>query len=174
MNYILMMQCRCERKPWPGPWQNICTASGWRQKCHCPLWEMSMSRLRKYFKRNHWWILHELMEEEYFHVLSNELRGSWSSQSASVVVGAVLRAIIRPRVGSVSIGSIGVTLLLFLRVVWHEVLHVHGILLLLVSPDAHRRQAEEDGGDEGETNTDPGDKVGPVILELSVLLQSLE
>ena len=65
-------------------------------------------------------------------------------------------------------------MLLFLRVVWHEVLHVHGILLLLVSPDAHRRQAEEDGGDEGETDTNPGDKVGPVILELSVLLQSLE
>ena len=64
--------------------------------------------------------------------------------------------------------------MLLLVVDWHQVLHVHGVLLLLVGPDAHGGQAEQDGGNKSKTNTNPGDNVAPVILELSSLLQVLK
>jgi len=80
--------------------------------------------------------------------------------NSSVVVRSVLRSIVGPRVGSVSIRSrVSVSSLLLLVVDRHEVLHVHGVLPLLVRPDADRRQAEQDGGDEGEADSDPGDDV---------------
>ena len=56
----------------------------------------------------------------------------------------------------------------------HEVLHVHGVLPLLVGADADGGQAEQDGGDQGETDTDPGHDVAPVVLELRVVLQGLK
>ena len=63
---------------------------------------------------------------------------------------------------------------MLLVVDWHQVLHVHRVLPLLVRPDADRREAEQDGGDQGEADTDPGNNVGPVVLELSVVFEILE
>ena len=59
-----------------------------------------------------------------------------------VVVGPVLAPVVRPRVGSIAVRSVGVLLLLVVD--RHEVLHVHGVLPLLVGPDADGRQAEQD------------------------------
>jgi hypothetical protein len=56
------------------------------------------------------------------------------------LVGAVLRAVVGAGVGGVAVGTVG---LLLLVVDWHEVLHVHGLLPLLVSADAHRCQAKK-------------------------------
>jgi len=53
----------------------------------------------------------------------------------------------------------------------HQVLHVHRVLALLVRPDAHGGQAEQDGGDEGEADPDPGDDVAPLVLERCVISQ---
>ena len=95
--------------------------------------------------------------------------------NSSVVVGSVLRSIVGPGVGGVSIRSrVSVSSLLLLVVDRHEVLHVHRVLPLLVRPDADRRQAEQDGGDQGEPNSDPGHDVAPVILKLGVTLQILK
>ena len=55
------------------------------------------------------------------------------------LVGAVLRAVVGAGVGGIAVGTVG---LLLLVVDWHEVLHVHGLLPLLVSADAHRCQAK--------------------------------
>ena len=123
-----------------------------------------------------------LSEDEFedFYILSNNMSVGWCELLSCfdfvivmclVVVGSVLRSIVRSRVGGVTIGTVGVLLLVVDR---HQVLHVHGVLLLLVGPDAHSRQAEEDGGNEGQTNSNPGDNVAPVILELSGLLQILK
>ena len=54
---------------------------------------------------------------------------------------------------------------------WHQVLHVHRVLPLLVRPDADGGQAEQDGGDEGKAHSDPGHDVAPLVLELCVLKQ---
>ena len=53
----------------------------------------------------------------------------------------------------------------------HQVLHVHRVLALLVRPDAHGGQAEQDGGDQGKADSDPGDDVAPLVLERCVLKQ---
>ena len=93
----------------------------------------------------------------------------------SVVVGPVLRAIVGSGVGGISIGSrVPIPALLLLVVDGHEVLHVHGVLPLLVCPNADRGKAEQDRGDQGEADSDPGNDVAPVILELSVSLQVLK
>ena len=94
---------------------------------------------------------------------------------SSVVVRSVLRSIVGPGVGGVSIGSrVSVSSLLLLVIHRHEVLHVHRVLPLLVRPDADRRQAEQDRGDQGKANSDPGHDVAPVILKLGVTLQILQ
>ena len=89
-----------------------------------------------------------------------------------VVVGPVLAPVVRPRVGSIAVRSVGILLLLVVD--RHKVLHVHGVLPLLVGADADGGQAEQDGGDEGEPDTDPGHDVAPVVLELRVVLQGLK
>lgn len=89
-----------------------------------------------------------------------------------IVVRAVLRSVVRPGVGSVPVRAVGLGLLL-LVVDWHQVLHVHGVLSLLVGPDADRGEAEQDRGDESKSHANPGDDVGPLVLELRVLLQDL-
>ena len=56
---------------------------------------------------------------------------------------------------------------------WHQILHVHGLLPLLVVLDADGGEGEEDGRAEGHADADPADDVGPVVLELGVLGQDL-
>ena len=89
---------------------------------------------------------------------------------ALVIVGAVLGPVVRAGVGGVSVWTIWL-LGLLLMVNRHQVLHVHRVLALLVSPDAHGGQAEEDGGDEGEADSNPGHNVAPFVLEGGVLKQ---
>ena len=89
-----------------------------------------------------------------------------------VVVGSVLAPIVRSGVGRIAVGSVGVLLLLVVD--WHEVLHVHRVLPLLVGPDADGGQAEEDGGDESQTNSDPGDDVGPGVDCVGLVFQFLK
>ena len=89
-----------------------------------------------------------------------------------VVVGSILAPIVRSGVGRIAVGSVGVLLLLVVD--WHEVLHVHGVLPLLVGPDADGRQAEEDGGDESQTNSDPGNDVGPGVDCVGLVFQFLK
>ena len=57
-----------------------------------------------------------------------------------VVVRAVLRSVVRAGVGCVTVWSVWLSLLL-LMVDRHQVLHVHGVLPLLVCPDADSGQA---------------------------------
>jgi len=85
-----------------------------------------------------------------------------------IVVRSILGAIVRSRVGSIAIGTIGLlgSLLVVDR---HQVLHVHRVLPLLVCPDADRGEAEEDGGDERQADSDPGHDVAPLVLELGVV-----
>ena len=89
---------------------------------------------------------------------------------ALVIVGAVLGPVVRAGVGGVSVWTIWL-LGLLLMVNRHQVLHVHRVLAFLVSPDAHGGQAEEDGGDEGEADSNPGHNVAPFVLEGGVLKQ---
>ena len=89
-----------------------------------------------------------------------------------VVVGPVLAPVVRPRVGSIAVRSVGILLLLVVD--RHEVLHVHGVLPLLVGPDADGRQAEQDGGDQSQTNSDPGDDVGPGVYCVGFLFKFLK
>lgn len=56
---------------------------------------------------------------------------------------------------------------------WHQILHVHGLLPLLVVLDADGGQREEDWRAEGHSDADPAYDVGPVVLELGVLGQDL-
>ena len=89
-----------------------------------------------------------------------------------VVVGPVLASIVRSGVGGIAVWSIGVLLLLVVD--RHEVLHVHGVLPLLVGPDTDGGQAEQDGGDECETHSDPGHDVGPGVDSVGLVFQLLE
>jgi len=90
--------------------------------------------------------------------------------SRSVVVGSVLWSVVRSGISCVSIWSIW---MLLLMVDGHEVLHVHGVLPLLVGPDADCGQTEQDAGNESQSNSNPCNNVWPVILELWPGLQFL-
>ena len=105
-------------------------------------------------------------------VMMSRWRQSSQCFDCLVVVGSILAPIVRSGVGGVSVRSVRVLLLLVVD--WHEVLHVHGVLPLLVGADADGGQAEQDGGDQGEADTDPGHDVAPVVLELRVVLQGLK
>merc|ERR1719376_1761211 len=89
-----------------------------------------------------------------------------------IVVRAVLRSVVWPGIGCIPVWAIGLGLLL-LVVDWHQVLHVHGVLPFLVGPDADRGEAKQDRRDECKSHANPGDDVGPLVLELRMLLQDL-
>ena len=64
--------------------------------------------------------------------------------------------------------------MLLLVVDRHEILHVHGVLPLLVGPDADGGQTKQNAGNESQSHSNPCNNVRPVILELGPGLQFLK